>query len=1093
MKKYIFFFICFFGTNLFAQQAPPTGLPKIFPASPEASTLGRFGEIPINTAIGMLNFSVPIYNIQESGFSLPISVNYQHNGLVVDQIPGHLGMGWNLSAGGMITRQVRGRPDEDDAGYIGNQMTGINWVLPYINNQLTSTERLNMEQVAEEGLIDTQPDKFIVNVGNLNATFYFDENRTPLIKPYKPYLIEVINNDYSFLSGIKITDDSGIEYYFQELERTKRIPPLGLGEIPTALLNGYTSGWKISEIKLTNNKSIHFTYDGQLHFQRTKSQSYKQRTIGSCGQPPASTSTRDYQINSKIINEISFPKGKIVFDNSIVSIGGANNNNMNTYLSYLNKIELKSNNNDTVSTFDLSYDDINKTRKLLTQIKLNSDVTNTYVFEYNGTPIDNIDWAKQDFWGYYNNNPTNHLINDLNSWDLYGNRKPDFEKSKLGSLIKITYPTKGFTEITYESNTFDPGELGTGGLPYECQSANMNTVISKNIHLNWLEQNNGTNYNSTQVTFTIQEPYLYADLDLRVEKLTDPFLLGQSDGSIYGRVKARIGKTSGIESGCGDQDCYGSITPPLGKLGCEGTSVSIGGPTHFQAGIDTYNRRVKLDPGEYTLFIEVENYGVLYDVGDILKASATVQFFEDDGSPPIRSLETGGIRISKIKSCPDNNPANCTEKQYIYETSEEVSKGQLFRKRNITSYDLETVENAAGGGICNSFWKIHSSSSNVPLSFYMGSHVFYNEVTEKLTNYNGTSLGYIEKNYTFNQPQQNLTFPFIAIDNKEFVNGNPLSEKTYDNSNNLVAETTYSYDFGNTNLNGINQEVYSLSVGAFAIRYVDGGDKSFTNNVTVFRNETDRNWLTGVTKKELRDGIFVETNTSNTYKNPQGHIETREVQGSDGLINKAEFEYPYDFNSGVYNTLINKNRLSTPVQTRGYKQGNLLSTTKTIYENWNGGITEPKNIQTSKNSESLEDRLIYHNYDDKGNPLEVSKADGTHIVYIWGYNQQYPIAKIENATYSQVQSYVTNLQNLSDLDINEPSENSLKEALNNLRVSLPNTMTTTHTYNPLIGVTSITDPRGYTIYYEYDEFNRLKQVKDAQGKILSKNEYHFKD
>jgi len=64
--------------------------------------------------------------------------------------------------------------------------------------------------------------------------------------------------------------------------------------------------------------------------------------------------------------------------------------------------------------------------------------------------------------------------------------------------------------------------------------------------------------------------------------------------------------------------------------------------------------------------------------------------------------------------------------------------------------------------------------------------------------------------------------------------------------------------------------------------------------------------------------------------------------------------------------------------------------------------------------------------------------------------------------------------------------------LNDLRTALPNAQVSTYTYDPLIGVTSITDPRGETIYYEYDNFNRLEHVKDAQGNILSKNKYNFK-
>ena len=62
-----------------------------------------------------------------------------------------------------------------------------------------------------------------------------------------------------------------------------------------------------------------------------------------------------------------------------------------------------------------------------------------------------------------------------------------------------------------------------------------------------------------------------------------------------------------------------------------------------------------------------------------------------------------------------------------------------------------------------------------------------------------------------------------------------------------------------------------------------------------------------------------------------------------------------------------------------------------------------------------------------------------------------------------------------------------------LLASLPNAVVTYYTYDPLIGVTSVTDPRGQRIYYEYDNLNRLEFVRDNQGKILSKNEYNYKN
>ena len=98
------------------------------------------------------------------------------------------------------------------------------------------------------------------------------------------------------------------------------------------------------------------------------------------------------------------------------------------------------------------------------------------------------------------------------------------------------------------------------------------------------------------------------------------------------------------------------------------------------------------------------------------------------------------------------------------------------------------------------------------------------------------------------------------------------------------------------------------------------------------------------------------------------------------------------------------------------------------------------------------------------------------------------VAKIENAIYADVTAQVANLQTLSDTG----TEANLILALTILRNSLPNALVTTYTFKPLIGVSTITDSKGYTTYYNYDTFNRLQNVKDAQGNILSENDYHYK-
>jgi YD repeat-containing protein len=139
---------------------------------------------------------------------------------------------------------------------------------------------------------------------------------------------------------------------------------------------------------------------------------------------------------------------------------------------------------------------------------------------------------------------------------------------------------------------------------------------------------------------------------------------------------------------------------------------------------------------------------------------------------------------------------------------------------------------------------------------------------------------------------------------------------------------------------------------------------------------------------------------------------------------------------------------------------------------------------------------MYYRYDNYGNIRE-SKSAGSNMptVYLWGYKSQYPIAKIENATYEQVRTALgySNDNQVETLSNNDTPFSFDWTTINNLRTQLPNAQVTVYQYKPLAGITLITDPRGVKTTYEYDSFGRLQAIKDTNNKAIESYEYHYKN
>jgi YD repeat-containing protein len=140
-------------------------------------------------------------------------------------------------------------------------------------------------------------------------------------------------------------------------------------------------------------------------------------------------------------------------------------------------------------------------------------------------------------------------------------------------------------------------------------------------------------------------------------------------------------------------------------------------------------------------------------------------------------------------------------------------------------------------------------------------------------------------------------------------------------------------------------------------------------------------------------------------------------------------------------------------------------------------------------------QVTFDLYDANHNLQEQHKQANIHSAYVWSYSQTYPIAKIENADYSTIQSILGGEAVVKAFSQKpSPTDVEIKNFLAPLFTDdrLKKAMVSTYTYALLIGMTSSTGPDGVTMYYEYDSFGRLQYIKDDDGRILKSYEYHYK-
>lgn len=337
------------------------------------------------------------------------------------------------------------------------------------------------------------------------------------------------------------------------------------------------------------------------------------------------------------------------------------------------------------------------------------------------------------------------------------------------------------------------------------------------------------------------------------------------------------------------------------------------------------------------------------------------------------------------------------------------------------------------------------------------SEVYYNNTNNEkrirqVVKYNYTTIanGYKQRNiilpFQVNK-QEGSVCDFLEYDN------NCMSYRNYLKFGLPVNSFNYNIQIGNQVMASTTKTIYT--------------DKDSIKELTSYKYDPDRPY--NITHKE-------ET-SSNGEALLERYYYSNSVIPHAGTLSPTQQNIIAEMESSNYQTSI--------IEQTKEKSGRIIAGNMVGYKKVTTDLYRPETLYYYDNQFSP--RVEYNNYNDYGNPLYLSKDDATKIVYLWSYSGQHPIAEIKNVTYEDVNKII----NINTLSAKlEPSESDYK-AIRALETSLKNALITTYTYKPLVGMTSMTDPRGVVTTYEYDSFGRLSKVKDANGKVINTYDYHY--
>jgi hypothetical protein len=1013
--------------------SPPAqnGQSKDFiPASPSAASLGIFGQVPVGNYTGTANVSIPFYTVNYKELNIPVGISYHAAGNKPDYYPGITGLGWALASGGSITRVVKGMPDYERYE-IGTQFIPVLYN-PTAEADWNKIASLNTQLHSGGFFTDqdrTNPDEFYFNFNGFSGKFYMSQLST--------FKVKSTGNEYFTVKGELAANKTIIMPDLPQDENN--VPYGGVPKKSEIFQNQF-----VYKITITDAKGVKYIFGGTDHsveFSRPghSTTSPAKATLHNLITPTTWQLTSIESPNGYSIT-LNYERGCVV--------------TKVPYSDVFRSLWFKQGSSSPQPGIPPFNVVMGEKSTLVNACYLKSITTpkETLAFTYSDAsnqlhfPTDPIMYqgntVNENAFNYYQD------IYRANTESMMGKKLDAIDIKDVNNVLSKSIRFSYTNDINTRLKLLSASIFGNDYKPGPTWYFGYNTTpLPSYLSLN-TDHYGYYNGHNTYINTTVAEYYL-DNLDQQA--------FFDSKEPVLEKAQAEVLK---------------KITYPTG------------GFSTFDYALNEYSSKVQTWP-----FTTV----------------------------PVANKNSGGLRVTKITSyTAEGQEAGAKEYHYVKDflTGGTVSSGVLAYQP--TYYEMlsgnvvppsryATSTSAYNGTITIKHW---SSNPIFPLSETRGNNVTYSEVTE--VNKDGSAIVYKYKNY--DNGYNDIEFPHpVGEDTKVSDNINIKQFWTEDEGISMALErgqimSESYYEAGHVQPKSKKEYAYNDEPGRFddnvrvlmqswnILKRSDIPSLRITANLIY----TYFPYLKKVTQTDYEPNQTDHVTVVNyEYDNEYRLVKKQETTASDGRKITMLNTYTADLATTVpYDEMKLQGKVGLLVSSEQQVNDIKITKSTTVFDknlSPNTSLILPKLIKTQYKDKADETKVNFNQYDGKGNLVCSAPQDGIKTCYVWSYNYIYPVAKIVNADYATVVAVLGGQAAVDAFAATMPANNDVNNFLQVLRTDarLSNALVSSYTYNPLLGLSSETDPNNRKMYYEYDHVGRLSIVRDHNNNILKKICYNY--